>query len=129
MIFKNLDRSFWNYGHGAMSWRIKAGGYPFLLVIFTKSNGFIENRMIYPFMSGKDWSKPGDICGWNGQIRYPSFYPSIYTGPNDVWYIIEGHPWRVDYCKFDRESFENTINSKGPSTPEELSEELKRLWN
>ena len=130
MIFKRISKEFWKYGTGAMTWRGAYRKDPYLMVLFPPFPGTTgpDNRSIYPFHNETDWSKSGEVLGWNGQIQYPSFYPTFFV-QNEQWYIIEGRLFKrkgID-MEISQKDIDDTRDPNSPSTPEELSEELMRL--
>ena len=48
---------------------------------------------IYTMTDGKDWTHPGDISGWDGNIERPTFNPSIWLSDRKGWhgYIQDGN--------------------------------------
>ena len=76
-VFEDCVGDFWDYGVGAMSWNWSSG-YPRFLVVKLPDDRDV--RVLYASHTPGDWSKPGDVQGWNGNLAQPTFKPSILAG-------------------------------------------------
>lgn len=90
-IFHEMDDDFWDYGPGAMHWSTVNDRLVLWVVLPNNPPFFSQLMLLYPRNNGSDWTQPGDVEGWNGDLESPTFHPSISV-PNLGWHgwIREG---------------------------------------
>ena len=91
--------AFFAYGLGAMCWRRRheQRALYFLAPCQHGSRGF-DGAMILTMTDGKDWTTPGDVSGWDGNLERPTFHPSIWLMDRKGWhgYMKAG---RLEACE------------------------------
>ena len=84
---------FFAYGLGAMCWRRRHDQRAlFFLAPYHNELLRFEGALILTMTDGSDWTVPGDVIGWDGNIKSPTFHPSIWLGDRKGWhgYIQDG---------------------------------------
>ena len=85
--------AFFAYGLGAMCWR-RRHDQRALFFLAPCHNALVrfEGALILTMTDGSDWTVPGDVNGWDGNIKSPTFHPSIWLGDRMGWhgFIQEG---------------------------------------
>ena len=89
-MFQDLQEdynAFFDYGLGAMCWRRRYAQRA-LYFLAPCHNALLrfEGAMILTMMDGTDWTHPGDVSGWDGNIERPTFHPSIWLGDRMGWH-------------------------------------------
>ena len=85
------------HGVGAMFWDIVQGNRVlyFLAPPVGDQNPECKFHLgrIYTMTDGKDWTHPGDVSGWDGNLEQPTFTPSIWLRNRKGWhgYITAGN--------------------------------------
>ena len=87
--------AFFTHGVGAMCWGKNAEGQRvlyFLAPCPDAPKGW-ETARILTMTDGKDWTHPGDVSGWDGNVDHPTFHPSIWLSDGNGWhgYIRDGN--------------------------------------
>ena len=82
--------AFFSYGPGAMAWTT----HPDRALWFL-APGVACPLLILPMHAAGNWTKPGDVPGWDGNIPATTFHPSIHfrgSADEGAWhgYIIRG---------------------------------------
>ena len=82
--------AFFEYGIGAMCWRFDPEDRRMLYFIAPGNYGVSR---IYTKRSETDWTVPGDVDGWDGNLERPTFQPSIWLIDRKGWhgFIREGN--------------------------------------
>ena len=97
-MFRDLHddyHAFFDYGIGAMCWRVDEDGTRFLVFLAPDDlcpSGYTVVR-IRVMTDGKDWTHPGPVSGWDGNLERPTFNPSIWVANKKGWhgYIRDGN--------------------------------------
>ena len=79
--------AFFAYGVGAMCWsaRNDERALVFLAPDVEHGGRFICARILTS-TDGRDWTKPGPVKGWDGDIEHPTFTPSIWLSDRSGWH-------------------------------------------
>ena len=95
-MFRDLAEdydAFFDYGVGAMCWvrRHEQRALYFLAPCPPADRGF-AGAMILTMTDGEDWTVPGSVSGWDGNLEQPTFHPSIWLDDCKGWhgYITAG---------------------------------------
>ena len=82
--------AFYACGVGAMFWRFDEGCRVlyFLAPPVGYKNPEVKFCMgrIYTMTDGKDWTVPGEVNGWDGNVERPTFHPSIWLRDRKGWH-------------------------------------------
>ena len=96
-MFRDLQTdydAFFAYGIGAMCWaHMEEPLSLWFLAPCSMSEKGWEPARILTMTDGKDWTVPGDVSGWDGNIERPTFDPSIWLSDRKGWhgYIQDGN--------------------------------------
>ena len=92
-MFDDLARdyhAFFQYGPGAMRWSFDEGRrvLRFLAPPVGRTNPWarFETARIFCRRSATDWSQPGEVLGWDGNVVKPTFNPSIWLYDRKGWH-------------------------------------------
>ena len=87
--------AFYAHGIGAMCWCTEEGRR--VLYFLAPPTGYPNMKFnmgrIYTMTDGQDWTNPGDVSGWDGNIERPTFHPSIWLSDKRGWhgYLTAGN--------------------------------------
>lgn len=86
--------AFFAHGPGAMCWGFDKQGRRMLhfLAPADAPRGW-EAACIYCQTNGRDWTVPGHVNGWDGDLERPTFHPSVWLRNKRGWhgYIERGN--------------------------------------
>ena len=88
---------FFAHGVGAMTWTHDIEGRRQLVFLapavgfdgegmFAGSGMRFHGAKIYCETDGKDWTHPGDVRWWDGNLERPTFAPSIWLHDRKGWH-------------------------------------------
>ena len=83
--------AFFEYGIGAMRWRLDKAGRRKLIFIAPEIDPEPGRKPgicteIYTMTDGEDWKVPGPVQGWDGNLERPTFNPSIWLLDRKGWH-------------------------------------------
>ena len=87
-LWEHYD-AFFAYGPGAMAWEEDKEGRRVLYFLAPPRPGWVcrfETARIHTETDGKDWTNPGPVKGWDGNIERPTFSPSIWLSDRKGWH-------------------------------------------
>ena len=79
--------AFFDFGVGAMCWRKDTEGRRILYFLAPSlSDARFDGARIYTMTDGQDWTHPGAVKGWDGNVERPTFNPSIWLSDKEGWH-------------------------------------------
>ena len=90
-MFRDPSVDFYAYGVGAMFWS-EHDGHRVLWLLAPETDGRYSPARIFVMHEAKNWAKPGNVSGWDGNLERPTFKPSIWLHDKKGWhgYIRNG---------------------------------------